>query len=367
MQRKILLCLLTLCLLLSNVTLCFALSISPEMELLAGVLSQTSWIKDRGPKGQGNEYFRALQEFFSDYREHKAIALAEKLNKAGFTYDAPPAFICHLGPLPDLDLKYEYSEYLVNRAGGRGKLEEFRVALVALAQEADFLSFFQTWLPYLEASLEASHKNFSRERLEGWLEEFFGWSASEFYLIMTPSMFPGGGYGASVTTPDGGTAAFQIIRENGWSETLPEFPTGVSLENLTIHELGHSFVNPSLEAYPERAQKLRPLLAPVRQEMKSQAYPTVTIFLNEQVLRGVEVISARELFNPEIEKQILLNHEKVGFYLTRFVVEQLEYYQANRSLFPTFKDFVPYLYDQLDSYQKENSTLADHFYGRFLK
>lgn len=41
------------------------LTISPEMELLAGVLSQTTWIERRGPEGSGNEYYRALYEFFT--------------------------------------------------------------------------------------------------------------------------------------------------------------------------------------------------------------------------------------------------------------------------------------------------------------
>ncbi|HKM42936.1 MAG TPA: hypothetical protein VJZ70_02985 [Limnochordia bacterium] len=166
MQKRSLVYLLTLGLLLSSVVPGLALEISPEMELLAGVLSQTSWIDNRGPQGQGNEYFRALQEFFTDYRKHEAVQIAEKLTKGGFTYDAPPAFICHLGSLPNLDLEYEYSEYLVGRAGGKKDLEEFRLALIDLAQKANFLSFFQTWSPSLEASLGPAREDFSGDRLE---------------------------------------------------------------------------------------------------------------------------------------------------------------------------------------------------------
>ncbi len=345
---------------------CHALVISPEMELLAGVLSQTTWMEHHGPSSLGNEYFQALQGFFAEYKGHKAVTLAQSFTNKGFTYDAPPAFICHLGPLPDLELVYEYSEYLVKRGGGRGKLEEFRLALADLAKEADFLTFFESWETYLEASLESSRQGFRRELLETWLAEFFGWSPAEFHLIMTPSMFPGGGYGPRVTDEKGDYIAFQIIRENGYSEERPEFPTGVNLESLTTHELGHSFVNPSLEAYPKRAQNLRPLLWPVRKTMKSQAYTTVSTFLNEQVIRAVEVVAARDLFTPEIEGIILANNENRGFYLTSFVVEQLEYYQSERERFPTFRDFVPYLYDKLDLYQKENSTWQERFLGRFL-
>lgn len=343
------------------------LAVSPQMELLAGVLSQTSWIEERGPSGSGNEYFRALQSFFADYKGHRAVVLAQELTEKGFTYDAPPAFVCHLGPLPDLDLAYEYSDYIVRRAGGRDLLEAFRMALADLAAESEFLSFYAAWEPYLEESLATCSQGFHRERTENWLSDFFGWAPAEFHLILAPSMFPGGGYGASVTNQEGNVIAFQIIRENGCSEGLPEFPAGVSLENLAVHELGHAFVNPSLAAYPARASQLKPLLWPVRTFMAEQAYRSVTTFLNEQVIRAMEVLAARELFSAEVESMIIETHEERHFYLTRFVLEQLEYYQANRDLYPTFVEFVPYLYDQLNLYQAENSTWQARFFGQFLR
>lgn len=123
----------------------FFIEISPQMELLAGVLTQTTWIEKRGPLGAGNEYYRALKEFFSPYRDHEAIKMAQELTDRGFTCDAPVAFICHLGPLPDLELKYEYSDYLVGRAGGKEVLEKFRVALAELAEESNFLAFYNSW------------------------------------------------------------------------------------------------------------------------------------------------------------------------------------------------------------------------------
>ncbi len=344
-----------------------SLDFSPAMELLGGVLSQTTWIENRGPQGEGNEYFRALQAFFSEFKGHKAVTIAQELTKNGFAYDAPPAFICHLGPLPDLELVYECSDYLVQRAGGRDKLEEFRLALRDLAQESNFLGFYAQWEPYLNACLEPAREGFRSALLIDWLQDFFGWSASEFQLIVTASMFPAGGYGATVTGRDGSTIAFQIIREYGRSSAKPEFPTSTSLELLTIHELGHSFVNPCNEQYPERTKRLKPLYWPVRKEMRQQAYPSVDIFLNEQVLRGVEVIAAQDLYEPGTAEAVIASNENNGFYLTRFVAEQLEHYRANRETYPTFRDFMPYLYDQLETYQKENSSWSDRFFSMFLR
>ncbi|MEJ6952180.1 hypothetical protein [Natronospora cellulosivora (SeqCode)] len=44
--------------------------ILPRMELLAGVLIQTTWINRRGPQGEGNYYFQDLHNFFSEYQDH---------------------------------------------------------------------------------------------------------------------------------------------------------------------------------------------------------------------------------------------------------------------------------------------------------
>lgn len=56
-----------------------------------------------------------------------------------------------------------------------------------------------------------------------------------------------------------------------------------------------------------------------------------------------------------------------GFYLTTFVVEQLEHYRANRSLYPTFQDFVPHLFDQLEVYAEENCTWLERFLSQFVR
>ena len=365
-MRKMLAVVLTLLVILSTGVLAEVggLVISPEMELLAGVLSQTSWIERRGPAGEGNEYFRALQRFFAPYKDHKAVKLAQDLTNRGFTYDAPPAFMVHLGPLPELELAYEYSDYLVGRAGKRERLEEFRLALRDLADTAKFMDFYDQWRPYLDEVVARYTTDFRPELLTAWLEDFFGWSASEFHLILTPSMFPGGGYGATVSTAEGEMLAFQIIREESVSSREPQFPSGPDLEQLTIHELGHSFVNPSLEAYPKRAAKLRPLFKRVEAIMKNQAYTDERTFLNEQVLRGVEVLAAQEIYGEDTAWAVLAYNTRRGFYLTEYVAEQLRYYHANRDQYPTFTDFVPYLYDRLDEYQEENLSFWEKIRGK---
>lgn len=319
----------------------FSAEISPQMELLAGVLTQTTWIEKRGPLGEGNEYYRALKEFFSSYRDHEAIKIAQELTDRGFTYDAPVAFICHLGPLPDLELKYEYSDYLVRRAGGREVLEKFRVALAELAGESNFPDFYNSWRSEFEKWIDDA-------RLDGdlvinWLEDFFGQKAADFHLIFAPAMFPGGGYGASVNGPEGEMVSFQIIRESGNGTSKPEFPGGRDLTLLSLHEWGHSFVNPALEKHGEEVDKLGRFFKPVKKAMAAQAYTSPQVFFNEQVLRAIVAIAAQDIYGESVYKDIISYENSRFFYLTEDIVSILGDYRQNRDIYPAFDDFVPVL------------------------
>ncbi|MBE3519961.1 MAG: DUF4932 domain-containing protein [Firmicutes bacterium] len=329
--------------------------ISPEMELLAGVLTQTSWIKERGPSGEGNEYFRALKEFMAAYKDHRAVKIAQSLTNRGFAFDAPIAFICHCGPLPDLNLDHEYSGYVVGRAGGREILEEFRIALRDLAGESKFLEFFHSWEPEFKRYVDDATEGFDFNKVVEWLESFFGWEAQEFHIILAPAMFPGGGYGATITTRDGKTIAYQVVRARGVSEKAPDFPSGRSLEMLTLHELGHSFVNPAMDMHSARVSGLGELFKPVEGRMRDMAYPNVHVFMNEQVLRAVTALAARDLYGEADYEAAVDREQASGFYLTELVIEELEVYRASRDRYPRFTDFVPHLLNRLERYQAERA------------
>ena len=331
--------------------------ILPEMELLSGVLSQTSWMEERGPEnGKGNAYFQELQAFFSKYRDHEAVKLAEELTELGFAYDAPPNFILHLSPLPGLDAPYGYSDYLIQRAQGEERLEHFRKALRDLAQQSDFLAFFATHRPLLEATLTKTVREFSAQPLTDWLAEFYGWSADEFRLVFAPGMPSGGGYGVRLER-NGRHRICQVIREEGYESAHPIFPSGMELAELSLHEFSHSFVNPSFEKYQQLFQQyaLQELYEPVKERMKQQAYGQPSIFFFELGVRAVTALGLRDLYGrADLYQQHIYYNLNRDFYPIKFTLEQLEYYQAHRDEFPRFDKFVPYL---LKQYADHKETL----------
>jgi len=62
---------------------------------------------------------------------------------------------------------------------------------------------------------------------------------------------------------------------------------------LSLHEWGHSFVNPVLEKYGSQVRALDKLFVPVEERMAQMAYPRVEIFFNEQVLRAAVLLGIK--------------------------------------------------------------------------
>jgi hypothetical protein len=285
------------------------------------------------------------------------VKIAQRLNDNGFSYDAPPCFACHLGPLPDLELLANYSDYLAGRAiGGRETLEQFRLALKDLAAKSDFLGFLDEWKESLQGSVETSSSGFDRPKIEKWLKDFFGWEAAEFHVVLAPAMFPGGGYGATVVDKDGRSIGYEIVRCSGRSESVPDLPGGKSIETLTLHELGHYFVNPSVEKHSVEVQGLQAAYREVKDKMAAMAYPSLTIYANEQVLRAACAVAQKDLYGDSAYDKAIEYEEANGFHLTRVAAEALQDYANNRARYAKFTDFVPELLRRMATEQPPASS-----------
>lgn len=333
--------------------------IDPRMELMAGVLSQTSWIDRRGPEGEGNAYYRELKAFFEPYRDHEAVEIAERLTGRGFTYDAPPHLALRFGDLPSLARPEAYGDYLTNRAGGVEELEAFRKALIDLYEKSDFDSFFDDHREDYASYLTHVVEGYDAQSVIDWMTDFYGLQGDSYYVVLAPAMFPGGGYGATIEKEEG-VEIYQVVRASGTSEEAPAFISGNQLALLTNHEWGHSFVNPAVDEHLAlvKVHRLQAFFNEVAHYMEQQAYPKPSIFFNEQILRAVTILWIEETFGEEIAEKQIAHEESRAFYLTRFTVERLREYRADRDAYPTFNDFIPELFKAYDVHREELLSLA---------
>lgn len=322
--------------------------IDPRIELLAGVQSQTSWVSGaRGPAGKESAYYRELRARFAPLAKSGAALESQRLMKAGFSYDAPCAFVLSLGGGEAFRAPAEgWPQDLKERASGARRLEGFRSALAEAYDESRFRDFLMAHEADYRRWLGEEAAGFDGERISAWLRGFYGAKDDiVFHFVLAPAMFPGGGYGFSRGVVEGGRKrmhVYQIVRAQGSPDGQPGFPTGKSLSSLALHEFGHSFVNPALEKR-SGDPRLERIFKPVAQVMARQAYPSASIFLNELTLRAASIVGARELgMSSEAGANAGFEAERrKGFYPIRRAAALLEEYEAQRDRYPDFAGFAP--------------------------
>ena len=144
-----------------------SIMVHPNIELLSVVLSMTTWMDTRGPPDVPYEYGDDIKEYFSPFKNHDAVRLAQGLTDRGFTYDAPPNFILHFSYPPNLEKIYSYSDYIINRARGDDILDEFAESLEKFAAESDFMSFYENHQDFYEQIIEPIQKDLDQQKLVG--------------------------------------------------------------------------------------------------------------------------------------------------------------------------------------------------------
>ncbi len=335
--------------------------IDPRIELLSGVQSATTWLTESRPNSEYNIYLNELSEYFKPYAKTLAFKLSQSFTDRGFSYDAPPGFALSLeGGTAMLAPKAGWSDYLKQRAGGKAKLDSFGKSLTALYLESAFKNFLLAHEGDYRRWLTEASKDFNAEPIAAWLAGFYG--KSEFPIVyrflLAPAMFPGGGYGFSIVRENSEGIKtlniYQIVRAMGSADGQPGFPSGQDLAMLGLHEFGHSFVNPAVEAVSHDsrlASGLEAIFKPVRSIMDSQAYGAMPVFLNELVLRAACILAERELgiLSANEAEQEIKSERRRGFYPIGRVIALLEEYQKNRAAYPDFSTYAPVLVEKLAS------------------
>ncbi|MDD4299013.1 MAG: DUF4932 domain-containing protein, partial [Bacilli bacterium] len=246
--------------------------------------------------------------------------------------------------------------------GGVTILEKFRLALIDLAEVSDFKEFFNSHKKDYLLYINDVVKGFKATEIIVWQRDFFGWNADNYHTVLAPAMFPSGGYGAVIEKTDGGMNIYQVIRESGNSNDNPLFGNGESISLIAIHEWAHSYVNPAMEEKGFEMlsgnDSFEELFTPVSKRMSINSYG-FSSFYNEQIIRAQEAIAQRDIYGDTYYHKTIEYNEDIGFYLTKFTIEQLEYYKENRDKYKNFKEFVPYLLQQYDENHEELLKLVN--------
>ncbi len=339
--------------------------VDPRIELLSAVQQQADY---KILTQLEFDYNSNMDDYFKNYRSHKAVKEFKKLDKHGFNYDAPPTSMLHLTNPPNLEQRLEFSEYIIQRAKGEKNLTDFVQDLREYSIETNFKSFYDENIPSYEAMVERVYDNIKDMNIANALDEYYGMDVNSYNIILAP-IIHSGGYGPRIKGENGLYDIYGIIGpENVMVEDGKRIPkySSENIRYLVWHEFSHSFVNPTTEKYLNEINKYDNLYSRIRKIMESQAYPSWEICVNEHIVRAVTTRLSYIHLGKAAGEQALAMERSRGFYYIDALCESLVEYENNRDMYSNFESYYPRLIEvfrELSEQELPDSFFRSDFTG----
>lgn len=322
-------------------------AVDARIELLAVVQHFTPWAAVRHTRYDFS-YLDDVDQYFGAHSTHAATVVSQQLIDSGFSYDAPPTFVLHLGPPPELEPLSPYSDYLVTRAGGAAPLDEFAQTLRDFARDTDFAGFFVGHLGLYAQIKQTITSTIGDTDYVSLLEDYYG-ERKHSYNITPAPLFHAGGYGPQIAGP-AGWDVYDVAGPLGVEADVPHFGDEAYFEYILLHEFSHSFVNPITDWHRSAIAASSSLFDPIEQQMTDMAYPNWQTCVNEHLVRTNVARFALQLAGEQAKQQILTQEQAAGFIYIDELDELMQQYEDNRASYPTYEIFYPEiiaLFDEL--------------------
>jgi hypothetical protein len=190
---------------------------------------------------------------------------------------------------------------------------------------------------YYEAALDEVRSSLPTFDVLKSIETFYGKTFNKYSLVPSLTIPRGMGFGISYTRNNRtsifnvfGAFDFQSLQET--NKLNLGFRVPQQLRELSIHEFGHSFVNPVIDQIPqETITKGERLFDPIKSAMSNQGYTTWKICLYEHFVRAGEVVIAKisgDQAGSERLRSEYVNNRKFIYLPT--IIEELEGYSKKK-------------------------------------
>lgn len=324
-------------------------SIDPRIELLSIIIYLS-------PKYNENvlsiipfnsSYKKEVEEWFGDYKNHKAVKLLDSMLERGFSYDAPPTGMLFLTNTPNLSVRedidkkdYMYKQ-IMKRVGGEKNFLKFVKALQDFCKESNFYEFYNNHKEYYKNIVESAVESSGNVNYINQIENYYGVKQNSYNIILSGILYANN-YGPSIKNTDGNFDIYSIQGSAGIINDIPTFGDEFTFKYLVRHEFSHSFINNITDKNIDKVNEYEELFKPINNKMSKQAYSNWEICLNEHLVRAV-VIRLTEIHDGRDKSLNLIDMESQnGFIYIRQLTNLLKNeYEPNRDKYPTFEDFYP--------------------------
>ncbi len=332
--------------------------VDPRIELLAVVQSLGDYGSKTGLITTFDfSYKREVADYFRPFGKERAVEIFGEMSGHGFNFDAPPTAMLFFSDPPEILPRHPVPEEILERAGGREKLDEFMGALREFAKKSDFMKFYESrreWYARIAGCAQDSiHGDYVRM-----LENYYGMTQASYTIILAPLVT--GGFGPRVEVMPGHYSLYNICGPIGMQDSLPNFGTVENFRHIAWHEFSHSFVNPATDRFGKDVDRYSGLFDRISDEMHGMAYSNWRTCVNEHIVRAVTTrLTYREAGKAAGDASMRRERGR-GFAYIRELCSALEDYENRRERYATFVDFYPKLVDVFA--ELSGRHLGDDFY-----
>lgn len=285
---------------------------------------------------------QALDRRLARVRRHRVIRSLRRLHAThGVSYDAIPSLAAHLIGSPEaMRPRLPWAPFpgsLDDRWAGID-LEDLIADASDAAQKADFSGLLDEQRALLEEATSALRGVVEAVDL-GWFQSFFGAETPGRFVVYGGLSVGPNNYGATVNLPEG-TEIVAVLNTTERDGRL----TYEDCEELLVHELGHHWANPVIEAHAAAFEAAgERVYAQVRDVMRASAYGDGQIVLQESLLRAAVVRYCLAHGGEARANEQITWDTGAGFTWVGALSRLLGTYEADRTSYPDLGAFVPQL------------------------
>lgn len=254
---------------------------------------------------------------FKLYENYKGYAASDNLGKSfsiadHLWLDYIIAFLLQVDNVPNAKLTDNIDQsYYINFSKTKDAQEAkqnvilFLDGLNAFSKEIDFDQYMIDSKLYYDKSIEEIRKALPKQDFIHIMEKFYKTEFDSYSLIPSLTIPKGMGFGIKYTL-NKKTNVFNVFGAldfqsfDDLNSLKMGFDNDQKLRELSVHEFGHSFVNPIIGKLPEETfTKTEKLFEPLKSKMEAQGYNDWKDCVYEHFVRAGEIFISEQLGDKE--------------------------------------------------------------------
>lgn len=273
---------------------------------------------------------------YKAYDTCRAMQLYRKLQNEGLYNDFFVDFLLQVDEAPNAKINSLTDAVAIRGFSPKGDTVEARLRanefLMALNDLYHTVSFDQYLQKHKENYAQANAQvkmNLPGGELLPVMEHYYRQQFNGYYLVPSLNILTSMGFGKVNWSS---RTIYNVFGPFGFQDFDPQHPDMAfnypeRIKVLTVHEFGHSFVNPAVDRLPDTLiRSTAYLFEPIKKEMEKRAYPSWRICLYEHFVKAGEYLVAMKLGETARAQTFLKDAVEAGFIYVPFLVAELQHW-----------------------------------------